>query len=305
METCDHLLRQAKALADDLKEIDTIDVDAAYRKTRHQIRINKRHSLFMAVQRYAALFALPLLLSSLLLGYLYFRPQQVEVRYAEAKASAGGVLRYELPDGSVVWLNSGSKLRYPITFNRQRREVTLSGEGYFAVHHNPKQPFDVTTPDGLTVQVLGTKFNVNAYEGETSTEVTLEEGIVDVAVPSRQGSIRLQPSEQLRYDKLSHQLTKQQVDVYSKVAWRDGLLIFRNATLEEVFDRLERHFNVNIHFMNHTGEEYRYRATFRHETLPQILNYLAKSATLKWKIQAPVMQDDESYSKEEIYVELH
>lgn len=87
------------------------------------------------------------------------------------------------------------------------------------------------------------------------------------------------------YDKQSQKSVKNKVDVYGKIAWKDGKLVFRNTPLEEIFKRLERHFNVDIQYNNRCEKEYRYRATFRDETLSQILDYLAKSAKMKWKIE--------------------
>lgn len=98
---------------------------------------------------------------------------------------------------------------------------------------------------------------------------------------------------------------KNKVDVYGKIAWKDGKLIFRNASLEEILKRLERHFNVEIQFNNRSGKEYKYRATFRTETLSQILDYLARSADLKWKIEEPQQQADDTLSKTKIRVDLY
>ena len=95
------------------------------------------------------------------------------------------------------------------------------------------------------------------------------------------------------------------MDVYGKIAWKDGKLIFRNASLEEILKRLERHFNVEIQFNNISGKEYKYRATFRNETLPQILDYLAKSAALKWRTEEAVQQADDTLSKTKIRVDLY
>ena len=113
------------------------------------------------------------------------------------------------------------------------------------------------------------------------------------------------PGEQLLYDKHSQKLIKNRVDVYEKVAWKDGKLIFRNASLDDIFKRLERHFNVEIQFTNKSGKEYKYRATFRNESLPQILDYLAKSAALKWQIEESEQQTDDTFTKKKIIVNLY
>ena len=298
------LLRKAQALGDDIKEMESIDVPGAYYQAKDRIRANRKKSLYNQLMRCAAFLTLPLLLSSLILGYLYFGSAETEGKYAEITATKGSVIRYELPDHSVVWLNSGSTLRYPTVFKKENRMVELTGEAYFEVEADKKRPFYVNTQEGLSVYVYGTKFNVTAYEEDDYVETVLEKGKVNVITPDKE-TIALTPGEQLHYDRLTQKTAKTKVDVYGKVAWKEGKLIFRNASLEEIFKRLERHFNVEIQLNNKFGKEYKYRATFRNETLPQILDYLAKSAMLKWKIQEPEQQADDTLTKTKIIVDLY
>lgn len=299
------MLRKAQALGNDIRELESIDAMAAYHRARTQIgRRERKHSFYIQMTRYAAILAIPLLLSTLALGYLYFRGPEVTEQYAEVTASIGSVVRYELPDHSVVWLNAGSTLRYPTVFRTDNRDVELNGEAYFEVEADRNRPFYVNTSNGLSVYVYGTKFNVTAYEDDEYIETVLERGKVNVITPNQETFV-LSPGEQLLYDKNSHQSTRNKVDVYGKTAWKDGKMIFRNATLEEIFKRLERHFNVDIRFNNRSGKEYRYRATFRTETLTQILDYLAKSATLKWRIEEPHQQADDTLTKTKIIVDLY
>lgn len=298
------LLRKAQALGDDIKEMESIDVLGAYCQTHARIKANRKKSMYNQLMRYAAFLTIPLLLSSLIFGYLYFRGMGNEVQYAEVTATMGTVIRYELPDHSVVWLNSGSTLRYPTVFKKDNRDVELKGEAYFEVEADRERPFYVNTPNGLSVFVYGTKFNVAAYEEDNYIETVLEKGKVNVITPNQE-TIVLSPGEQLLYDKQTQKSQKNKVDVYGKVAWKDGKLIFRNASLEDIFKRLERHFNVDIQFNNQQGKEYKYRATFRTETLSQILDYLAKSATLKWKIQESEQLMDGTLSKTKIIVDLY
>lgn len=299
------LLRKAQALGYDIREMESIDTIKAYKRAQDKIEKCQKKNFYQHVMRYAAFLTIPLLLSSFILGYLYFYGAKVNEQYAEVTAATGSVIRYELPDHSVVWLNSGSTLRYPTVFRRDNRKVELKGEAYFEVEADKKRPFYVNTPGGLSVYVYGTKFNVNAYEDDNSVETVLETGKVNVISPDGEHEIHLLPGERLLYDKLAHTMSKGVVDVYEKVAWKDGKLIFRNAALDEIFKRLARHFNVDIQFNNKTGKEYKYRATFRDETLPQILDYLAKSASLKWRTEEGVQQADETFTKKKIIVDLY
>lgn len=252
------LLRKAQALGEDIKEMESIDVMGAYQQAQTQIKTNRRRSMYNQLMRYAAFLTIPLLLSSLILGYLYWGATDTEEKYAEVMAATGSVIRYELPDHSVVWLNSGSTLRYPTVFKKDNR-----------------------------------------------IETVLEKGKVNVISPDGKTTVQLAPGERLLYNKVDQKLLKGKVDVYEKVAWKDGKLIFRNAELGEIFKRLARHFNVDIQFNNISGKEYKYRATFRNETLPQILDYLAKSAALKWRTEEAVQQADDTFTKKKIIVDLY
>lgn len=298
------LIKRAEALGNDIKEMESIDASHAYTQARLKIKANRRKQFYNQAMKYAAFLTLPLLLTSFIFGYLFFHEPELDERFTEVVAASGSVIRYELPDHSVVWLNSGTSLRHPATFQKESRNVELKGEAYFEVQADKEHPFYVDTPDGLSVYVHGTKFNVAAYEDESSVEVVLETGKVNVITPNKE-SIALLPGEHLLFEKQSHESVKNKVDVYEKTAWKDGKLIFRNATLEEIFKRLERHFNVEIEFNNISNKEYKYRATFRNETLPQILDYLSKSATLKWKTQDAEQQTDDTFTKKKIIIELN
>lgn len=295
---------KAKALGDDIREMESIDILDAYQRARIKIRNSQRKKMYNQLIRYAAFLTIPLLMTSLVFGYLYFAESEGEVKYAEVTSTMGTVTRYELPDHSVVWLNSGTTLRYPTVFKKDNRSVELKGEAYFEVEADRERPFYVHTPKGISVYVYGTKFNVSAYEDDNYIETVLEKGKVNVIVPNHE-MITLLPGEQLFYDKQTSQMRREQVDVYGKVAWKEGKMIFRNASLEEILKRLERHFNVDIEFNNYSGKIYNYRATFRKETLTQILDYLAKSANLKWKIQTPEQQEDDTLTKTKIVVNLY
>ena len=216
------LLQKAHALGEDIKEMESIDVLHAYHRTQMKMKANRRQQVYSLIMRCAAFLTLPLLMTSLVLGYLYFHEPELDEKYAEVTAATGSVIRYELPDHSVVWLNAGSTLRYPTVFREENRNVTLKGEAYFEVQADHKRPFYVNTPSGLSVYVYGTKFNVAAYEDDSNIETVLEKGKVNVITPDRSTIVQLIPGEQLLYDKQSKKLIKNKVDVYEKIAWKAG-----------------------------------------------------------------------------------
>lgn len=299
-------LRIALALGNDIKELEAIDVKAAFRRTQNKIKGTRNRQLRHRLIRYAAFLALPLFLSSVILGYLYFNKSSDEkIQYASVTASTGSVVRYELPDNSVVWLNSGSTLRYPTVFRKEIREVDLQGEAFFEVQSDKEHPFYVNTSSGVRVFVTGTRFNVSSYENEGYVEAVLESGHVSVLMPGHEVSESLKPGERFFYDKKASQYLKSEVDVFEKIAWKDGKLVFRDTPLPDMLKRLSRHFNIDIHFNNISGKEYKYRATFRNEILYQILDYLSKSVSMKWRVEEPVQQLDGTFTKEKIIVDLY
>ncbi|MCL3854420.1 MULTISPECIES: FecR family protein [Parabacteroides] len=192
----------------------------------------------------------------------YFSEQDVKIvspKLTEFYVPYGDKQEITLSDGSVVWVNAGSVLIYPSEFTAATRTVFLSGEACFKVAKNPEQPFIVSTKH-LDVQALGTVFSVNAYPGSTETIATLEEGSIQVDTKSSMtlASI-LKPNEQFVYSHLTHQATINVVDAEQVSAWKDGYLIFKNASFEEVTAALERKYNVTI---NYNAEKYKGRTYY-------------------------------------------
>ena len=226
--------------------------------------------------------------------------------YNKVEIPRGGEYALVLSDGTKVHLNSMSSLRFPVAFTTGKREVELQGEAYFDVQTDKEHPFYVNTPSGIRVYVYGTRFNVSAYESEDYVETVLESGHVSVFMPVYGTSETLNPGERLLFDKKALQFMKSKVDVSEKTAWKDGKLIFRNTSLDEMLKRLSRHFNVDIHFNNKSGKNYTFRATFRNESLFQILDYLSKSAMIKWKTEEEsVLQSDGTFVRKKIIVDLY
>lgn len=148
-----------------------------------------------------------------------------------------------LSDGTHIYINAGSKLVYPRTFEKGVREVLLEGEAYFDVARNEKCPFIVKT-NGMDVQVLGTSFNVRAYCDEDSTAVVLAKGSVEVGAGKRDGKIRLAPNEMLVCT--AGTTSVQTVDVAEYVGWKDDMLVVNGKLVGTVLRQLERYYNCSI-----------------------------------------------------------
>lgn len=149
-----------------------------------------------------------------------------------------------LSDGTKVFLNSESQLTFPSYFEGSTRYVELLGEAYFEVTKDTK-PFIVQTPD-LTIEVLGTSFNINAYQTNPYVNATLVEGSIRLHLPEKQETLLLQPQHNFRLDKLSDEISVQQVNTDIYTAWVNGEFIFRNQPLHEIFSQLERWYDFKI-----------------------------------------------------------
>src|SRR5690606_3723927 len=146
----------------------------------------------------------------------------------------------QLPDGTKVWLNASSSIKYPLHFDEDERRVELEGEAYFEVtKHNHYKPFIVQTKQ-QEVLVLGTHFNVNAYENELATRTTLVEGKVKILTNNLASSVVLQPNEQSSLPKNGTRLAVRQINPAESIAWKDGEFIFNNTDLKTIMRQLER-----------------------------------------------------------------
>jgi transmembrane sensor len=169
------------------------------------------------------------------------------VVYNTISTARGRQFKLTLPDGSQVWLNAASSLRYPTAFTGNERNVEITGEAYFEVAKNEQMPFKVKANGRMEVQVLGTHFNANAYEDEEAIRTTLLEGSVRVAAAEQ--SVILKPGQQASISNKSNessQILVQTVDIEAVVAWKNGVFNFQDATLERVMRQLARWYDIEI-----------------------------------------------------------
>ena len=165
-------------------------------------------------------------------------------RYYETVVPLGSQTKLILPDGSVAILNSGSILKYTLSFGKKERNVHLKGEGYFEVVKDPSKVFRVEVED-LKIEVTGTKFNVRSYLENHSVEVDLIEGGVDLITPDKH--LSLLPDEKAIYNQTSGELDKVSVDAYKAALWTTGKLSFVNTSFAHILKDIERKYNVKIH----------------------------------------------------------
>ena len=158
-----------------------------------------------------------------------------------------------LADGTNVWLNASSSIKYPLAFIKDQRKVFLTGEAYFEVAENKQKPFIVVLPNGAEVKALGTEFNIMAYEDEVRMETTLVEGSVEVSIKSAQGEnehVILKPSQQLRFDFNSDEFKVNKVDTKLFTSWKNGVFVFERETLDAITRKLERWYGFKTMFVD-------------------------------------------------------
>jgi ferric-dicitrate binding protein FerR (iron transport regulator) len=218
----------------------------------------------------AAAFVLGLLISSAIY-FARFERLSTNHQVQEISIPYGGKSKFTLPDGSVVWLNSGSKLSYPSAFMGQRN-VQLEGEAYFDVVKN-KVPFVVSTQFG-DILVLGTSFNVKAY-ADDDFQTTLVEGSVTIK-KNAGNNVMLRPGQQAFVNK-QNQFEIQSVETEIFTSWKDGKLIFYREPFETVAKRMERWYNVNIQVDNEEIKDLWFTGTIEMETLSEVMELISKS----------------------------
>jgi transmembrane sensor len=280
---------------------ETINVANAEQVVLKKIGEKRRQRLPLLVwfQRVAAVIILPLIAFSV---YLYLKQSTItpETAYQEVFSPNGVRSIINLPDGSKVWLNSGSKLKFPVAFTDGERDVFLSGEAYFEVHADKRNPFIVETKN-LKVKATGTAFNVEAYSLDTIVSVTLVHGKVNVKM-SNSEKIDLTPNQKLSFHPHLKNYSLADIDPYKTCAWKDGVLAFRDDRLDYVFKKISQMYNVDIDIKNSEIASQLYRATFQGESLDEILKLLKLSAPIHYKRTDRVKLPDGEYSIEKIEV---
>jgi len=260
----------------------------------------KNRSLLIWWQRVAAIVVLPLILS---LGYLLYH-QNIsggnEIVYQEVISPAGTCSKVKLTDGTIVWLNSKSTLKYPTVFSAGKREVFLSGEAYFEVESDMKNPFIVKTKV-MDIKATGTAFNVEAYDSDKITAVTLIEGKVKVNIKGKD-DLNIVPNQRISYDNQVNTYSIETVNPYKWYAWKDGVLMFRDDPLEYVFKRIGLTYNIQIEVKDKELALHPYRATFEGESVDEIMRLIKMTAPIEYVTEERVLTRDDSFSKKKIEV---
>lgn len=189
------------------------------------------------------------------------KEEKGEIAYNEIEIPQGTEFQLKLSDGTKIYLNSVSRVRYPVAFSKNERRIELEGEAFLEVVKDSTRPFVVKTKY-VNVQVLGTKFNISAYEDDSRVMTTLVEGAVRVSSEESGVEAVLKPSEQLVYDKEGKTAEVKKVDVKYYTAWRDGWFRFEDVSLEELMKVVMRWYNMEVVYVDPQVKEFRFGCNF-------------------------------------------
>jgi ferric-dicitrate binding protein FerR (iron transport regulator) len=284
------------------------DSGKAFRSFKEQVsnrlKTSRRIGLYKKIDIFIRIAAVLVILIGI--GHLFTKPIDKSIQsdpsVFEIISPRGSKTQVLLPDGSKVWLNSESKIRYFNNYNQSGREVILEGEGYFEVKKNPDKPFVVTASD-IRIKALGTIFNIKAYPEENTIETTLVEGRLEVesgASGKVNKLVTLEPNQKVTFfnknevveeqknieenqkvenappvkavmDKI---ISKEKVDPSLITSWKNNILYFDNENFQDLAFKLERRFGVTIHFENESLKQLRFTGKFRDTIIEQVLEAL-------------------------------
>lgn len=209
-----------------------------------------------------------------------------EISYNTLTTPRGGQFHLTLPDGSEVWLNAASSIRFPTAFEGKQRKVFITGEAYFEVRHNKLIPFVVEVNEHTSIEVLGTHFNINSYPDESSIKTTLVEGLVKVNSFNRHEFIT--PGQQMQVNENNTIKLIKQADIEEALAWKNGVFQFHAANLPAVLRQLSRWYDVDIEYENNIPEREFEGEMQRDLSLLQVLKILEKNK-VKFEIKGKTL----------------
>ena len=260
---------------------------AAKERTRRQIDEKIKKDIRRIWFKRASTIAASILIPVLIISTVYFYKEmnhykQIPNIVSVNKGQRAGIT---LPDGTIVHLNSESKLSYTPDFNGKLREVVLEGEAFFEVTPNKEKPFIVKT-SVFDVEVLGTSFNVSVYNDENIVETALMEGKVKLTMqgcPSK--PVYLTPSQKFIYSRSDRQGTISIMEGDTELAWKQGILAFSAEPLEEVFRKIERWYGVTMHYDKESLVNDNFTGQFKMISIQEMMNILRMHYNLKFKIE--------------------
>ncbi|WP_439184325.1 FecR family protein [Carboxylicivirga taeanensis] len=250
------------------------------------------------VQRIAAILLLPLLVVTAL--YIHRQqPQALADNRLTIESPAESKTRFFLPDGSSGWLQAGSVLQFSQAAGR--REVALKGKAFFEVAKDESNPFIVST-NHFKVKVLGTRFNVEAFEAEAVSRVFLEEGSVEMLGSNNEHQTLLKPGQEYAYYRSEGTFKVKHSSADEQTAWIEGVLVLKNEPLLDAAKKLEQFYNVDIEIKDKELELLPVYAKIENERLEEVLELTRMILPIAYKIERPKQLSDGSFTKRKVVI---
>lgn len=203
-----------------------------------------------------------------------------EALYNTLTTPRGGQYKITLADGTKVWLNASSSLRYPAGFTGNERKVDISGEAYFEVAKDVRKPFKVQV-NQMEIEVIGTHFNINGYANEEAVKTTLLEGRVKVSADKNTGYLK--PGQQARLSKTGEMKIADNIDLEETVAWKDGIFQFDNSDIKSVMRQLERWYDMEVEYDGSVNKHFNGTIS-RNVSLSKVLEMLRQTGEVKFTV---------------------
>lgn len=289
-----------------ISEIEQVDVDRAAKIVLQRINQKKTIPLLLNYFRnIAAILLIPLLLFSAWSLFKDRSDSKTSVVARQEITSPSGVrTKIDLPDGTMVWLNAGSTLKFPIQFVGKERDVELNGEAFFEVAKNKEKPF-IVSANKARVKVLGTSFNFMSYQEDNSIEVVLKEG--KVLFESEYGKNKeqqvMEANSRLVADKQTGKIEVSEVHVNKYIAWHENKLVFDESPISELAQKLERWYGVEVVVDDEKLHNYRFTTTFENESLHQVLELLELSSPINIRyVQAKFDSSKNIFTRSQVII---
>ena len=263
---------------------DDYNIESAIQLFREKVQNENQKSTrvitFHNLIKYAAVFILVLLIP---ISYYTGKRNIPGNTFSTVSCALGDKSLIYLPDSSKVWLNSGSIIKFNNNFKKGDREVFLEGEAYFSVRKDKNNPFVVNSGE-INVEVLGTEFNLKAYPDENKISTTLITGSVRITSPNNSSVIK--PGQKMVYNnKTKKMVLFKLTDTSPETEWKDGRLVFRNESLEDLQLKLERWFDVDIVLADETVKNRRYTGVLERESILEVMSYFSRAHSVSYKIE--------------------
>lgn len=266
-----------------LQAMERADTTKALLLVKKRIRRKRFLQNFNWMHNVAALF-IGILISSAL--YILSSDEQMPIEYVEMRTNPGVVTKVQLPDGSTVWLNSRSYLKYPQQFTEDSRFVTLEGEAYFSIQKNQDQKFIVKTPFDASVEVLGTEFNMEVSLEDREVSTALVSGSVSFSYETsgnKRIDMLMKPNEAVSYNANSKEIEKSRPYLPTLTAWKDGLVVLRNTSFKDALSILSKHFDVEFIVSNSKYYKYAFTGTFDNQRVDMVLEHFKYSSGIRYR----------------------